>query len=280
MIQREGEWKTPDGVNLYWQEWKPDTDFPCGVVLLVHGLGEHSGRYHHVAQAFTQSGYVLVAFDHRGHGRSGGVRGDDSMDLTCADISHFLGEIRREYSQQPVFLYGHSLGGLQVLYYVLIHKPQISGVISTAPALAADKGVSPVTILMAKVMSRLIPSMQIDNGLDRSNLSRTSEVIERYNNDPLVHGKITARFGMELMEMSKWTRSQQEFPLPLLLMVGSGDHIIDPKAVQVFGEGCKGDVTFRMLEGWYHEIHNEPEQEQILRDMIQWIDNIAASRQH
>jgi alpha-beta hydrolase superfamily lysophospholipase len=280
MIQQEGNWKSPDGVSIYWQEWKPETDLPCGVVLLVHGLGEHCGRYHHVAEAFTQSGYALVAFDHRGHGRSEGVRGDDNMDLTCADITHFLEDIGHNYSQQPVFLYGHSLGGLQVLYYVLKHKPQISGVISTAPALAAEKGVSPVTILMAKVMSRLMPTMQIDNGLDRSNLSRNSDVIERYNNDPLVHGKITARFGMQLMQTSKWTRDHSEFPIPLLLMVGSGDHIIDPKAVQDFGENCAGDVTFQLLNGWYHEVHNEPEKKQILREMIQWMDNIVASHRH
>jgi alpha-beta hydrolase superfamily lysophospholipase len=277
MFHLEDEWKTQDEIKLYWQEWQPDADYLCGVVLLVHGLGEHSGRYGHVAEAFTQSGYVLMAFDQRGHGRSEGTRGDEIIDTTCQDIDHFLQEAKQRYPQLPVFLYGHSLGGLLVLYYSITHRPDVAGVISTAPALAAEKGVSPSTILMAKVMSRLIPKMQINNGLDRSGLSRIPDVIEKYNNDPLVHGKITARFGLELMEKGKWVRDHTEFPLPLLLINGSADRIIDPEAVKQFGSTLKGDITVSILDGFYHEVHNEPGQKEVLQQMLQWMDKANAA---
>jgi alpha-beta hydrolase superfamily lysophospholipase len=271
----EQEWKTDDGIQLFWQEWKPETITACGVVLLVHGLGEHSGRYTHVAEAFTQSGYILTAFDQRGHGRSAGIRGDETIAAACKDIDHFLSEVRHRHPMLPVFLYGHSLGGLLVLYYSIVNRPQISGVISTAPALSAEKGVSPATILLAKVMSRVAPTMQINNGLDRTGLSRIAEVVEKYNSDPLVHGKITARFGLDLMQKGKWVLNQPEFPLPLLLIAGSADRIVDPVTVQQYGSSLKGDVTVNIVDGGYHECHNEPEAEAVLKDIIQWIERKA-----
>jgi acylglycerol lipase len=276
MIHLEGEWIAQDSVKIYWQEWKPETVTFCGVVLLVHGLGEHSGRYTHVAEAFTRSGYVLFAFDHRGHGQSDGVRGDETIAATSQDITHFLEEIDKRYPHVPVILYGHSLGGLLVLNYALEFKPKIKGVISTAPALSAEKGVSATTILMAKVMSRLAPKMQINNGLDRTGLSRIPEVVEKYNSDPLVHGKISARFGLQLMQAGKWVRDHSEFPLPLLLIAGSADRIVDPEAIQQYGNTLKGNITLKMLDGFYHEVHNEPEQKQVIRTMIDWIDRIVA----
>jgi alpha-beta hydrolase superfamily lysophospholipase len=268
----EAEWKNDDGIQIYWQEWIPDTIAACGVVLLVHGLGEHSGRYTHVANAFTQSGYILTAFDHRGHGRSGGVRGDETLAATGKDITHFLDEIRHRYPHLPIFLYGHSLGGLIVLHFILKNQPKISGVIATAPALAADKGVSPATILMAKVLSRLAPAMQINNGLNRNDLCRIPEVVEKYNTDPLVHPKITVRLGHEMMQAGKWIVSHSDFPLPLLLISGSSDRIIDPEAVRQFGESLSGDITIKILNGYYHEVHNDPLAEEVLRDIIGWIN--------
>jgi acylglycerol lipase len=276
MIHHEGDWKTQEGVKIYWQEWKPDNVIPCGVVLLVHGLGEHSGRYTHVAEAFTRSGYVLIGFDQRGHGRSDGVRGDETIAASSQDIKHFLEEIGKRYPHLPVILYGHSLGGLLVLKYTLEFQPKIKGVISTAPPLSAEKGVSSTTILMAKVMSRLAPKMQINNGLDRTGLSRIPEVVEKYNSDPLVHGKISARFGLQLMQAGKWVRDHSEFPLPLLLIAGSADRVVDPEAIQQFGSTLKGDITLQMLDGFYHEVHNEPEQKQVIQSMIYWIDRIVA----
>lgn len=278
MIHQQDEWKALDGMTIYWQEWKPDTGYPHGTILLVHGLGEHSGRYTHVAEAFTAAGYVLTAFDHRGHGRSAGRRGDESMEKTCQDITHFLQQSRQRYPNTPLFLYGHSLGGLMVLYYALATRPAVTGVISTAPALAADKGVSPVTVLMAKVMSRLAPAMQINNGLDRAALSRVPEVVEKYNADALVHNKITARFGLELLQSGKWVRKHTMFPVPLLLITGSADRIIDPQAVVQFGNALNGDVTVSVRDGFYHEVHNEPGQKTVLNDIIQWMDRTAAAR--
>jgi alpha-beta hydrolase superfamily lysophospholipase len=277
MIHLEDEWTAQDGIKLYWQEWKPDQNHPCGIVLLVHGIGEHSGRYAHVAQALTDVGYVLLAFDQRGHGRSEGLRGDEMMGQICSDTSHFLDDAHNRYPSLPIFLYGHSLGGALVLYHCIANLPNITGVIATAPGLAADKGISPMTIRLVKILARVLPKTQIDNGLNRNLLSRDPQVIERYNNDPLVHGKVTARLGFDLLRVGQVVRESTTFPVPLLLIVGSEDKLIDAKVIQEFGKSLEGDVTVKVWDGLYHEVHNEPEQDQVFDFMIAWMNRVAAN---
>lgn len=271
MKNTEFSWQSKDGLQFFAQEWRPDGDIRAAVAL-VHGLGEHSGRYQHVAQYFTQHGLGVVAMDHRGHGRTGGKRGHGSYDTILTDIDHLLEETAQRYPGLPVFLYGHSLGGSLVLYYTLKRRPQLKGVIATSPGLV-PANTSGGQITLAKIMSVIAPGFQIANGLDVSGLSRDPEVAKAYTADPLVHNKISARLGLDLLQTGQWIiQHAAEFPLPLLVMQGSADRLVNPIGARQFAAGMKNNLTFKFYDGWYHELHNEVEKEVILAEMVSWID--------
>ncbi len=273
MIHEEGFWKAPDGTQRYTQTWLPN-EAPIAVILLIHGLGEHSGRYKHVARFFTDHGYAMATFDLRGHGKSEGVRGDAvSFDQVSAEIGEFTEQFGARFPKLPLFIYGHSLGGALALYFGICNKPKVSGIVASAPGLARAKPVPQSTIVLGRILARIAPSFQIDNGLDLSGLSRDDEVIRVYKADPLVHTKISARFGMDLIEKCKWLQSQESFSVPLLLIQGSADRVIDPAANQAFARKLQGDVTLKVFEGFYHESHNEPEQQQVLQTVLDWMEH-------
>lgn len=274
MKQEEYTWKSKDGMNLYVHLWAPDGDVR-GAIVLVHGLGEHCMRYQHVAEKFTNAGYAVLGFDHRGHGRSEGKRGHiSSYDAVMDDIQHQFDEIAKLYPKKPLFLYGHSMGGSFSLYFLLTRKPTLAGAIVTSPGLAVAKPLPPATVFLGKVMSRLNPSMQMSNGLDRSGLSRDPQVIQVYTNDPLVHGFISAKLGMDMLSNGQWmVEHAAEVSVPLLLMQGSADRLVSPPTTEKFASRVtRPDFTFKMWDGYYHELHNEPEKEEILQTMIDWLN--------
>src|SRR5512141_1656383 len=164
----ESSWTDKEGLKFYSRGWEPDKN-PKAVVALVHGLGEHIGRFAHVGEAFSKAGYVLMGFDLRGHGLSGGPRGHTpSFEAYMQDIELLLEEVRRRYPVLPIFLYGHSLGGILVLNYGLRRKPDLKGVIATSPGLHTELENQPVKILMARLLGGLLPTTAIDSGLDTS----------------------------------------------------------------------------------------------------------------
>jgi alpha-beta hydrolase superfamily lysophospholipase len=268
----ESSWKTPDGAQLYCQEWLPGGEVKAAVVL-VHGLGEHSSRYQHVADFLNSAGYAVTAFDLRGHGRSTGVRGDCSYDQTADDIQHFLDQASARFADLPLFLYGHSLGGALVLYYGLTHNPKLTGIIATSPGLipAQDPGAKRT---IAKIMARLLPSMTMNNDLDVTGLSHIPAVSEKYLADPLVHPKISIRLGNDLLSKGEWMLQQTSFPVPLLLLQGSEDRLVNPAGARRFAENVKGATTFHLYPGLYHELHNEAEQREVLQTILDWMENI------
>jgi alpha-beta hydrolase superfamily lysophospholipase len=265
-----------DGLSLYGQRWDPDEN-PKGAIALVHGLGEHTGRYGYVAQRLTQAGYALCGIDLRGHGKSDGPRGHSpSLDAMLDDIELLVKYVQHQYSCKAIFLYGHSMGGSLVLNEVLRRHPVIQGVISTSPGLATAKPVAPVTLALGKIMYRLNLTMQLDNGLDRSGLSRDPSVVEAYSKDPLVHGKISARFALDFMAAGQYAlQHASEFPLPLLLEQGSEDRLVSPQTTKLFAETA-ANCTFKWWEGLYHETHNEPEKDAVLDVMINWLNDHLA----
>lgn len=271
MNNLEFSWQSKDGLRFFAQAWQPEGTVRA-VVALVHGLGEHSGRYQHVAQYFTDRGLAVVAFDLRGHGRTAGKRGHGSYDAILEDIDQLLVETTFRYPNLPVFLYGHSLGGALVLYYVLKHRPSIKGVISTSPGLipAKDPGAQ---LLLAKIMSAIAPGFQIANGLDVTGLSRDPKVAAAYTADPLVHDKISARLGLDLIQNGQWIIAHaNDLQLPLLLMQGSADRLVNPTGSQQFASAAKDNLSFKLYDGWFHELHNEPQKELVLAEMVAWID--------
>jgi alpha-beta hydrolase superfamily lysophospholipase len=278
MHQEEIGWKTTDGIQLYGQEWAPDGE-ARGVVALVHGLGEHIGRYQHVAEAFTRAGLAMLGVDLPGHGRSEGTRGHTSFDAVIPEITRLLDEASSRYPGKPRFLYGHSMGGAMVLYYGLKCRPHIQGIMCTSPGLATGVPVPAIKLLLARVMARIAPSFTMDNGLDANNLAHAPELVKTYQNDPLVHPRISARLGLDLLTQGQWMiQHAGEFPVPLLLVQGAKDHIVSPKATQAFAEAApRGLTTYKVWEDAYHETHNDEGKEQAIQYMIQWLEKQMAA---
>lgn len=272
MKHEELNWRAADGQQLYAQAWRPDGEARA-VVCLVHGLGEHSGRYAHVGQALCDAGYALLACDLRGHGKTPGPRGHvPSLDAGMDDITLLLDEGARRFAGLPRFLYGHSLGATLALNYALRRKPQIAGVIATGPVLKMLQPVAAGKLLTGKFLARALPVFRMGNDLDRTGLSRDPEVVRRYVEDPLVHDRVSARLGIDLIESGEWALEHAaEFALPLLLMHGTADRITWAECSRQFASKVKGDCTFRLWQGFYHELHNEPEQKEVLDFVIGWL---------
>ncbi len=270
----EMKWKARDGLDIFAQSWEPATMQPKAVVCLVHGLGEHTSRYAHVADAFGKEGYVLFGADLHGHGRSGGARGHiSSIDDFMQDIDELLDQARMRYASLPIILYGHSLGGILVLHYGLIRKPKIKGVIATSSGLRTALEDQPLKIAMAKALGSIIPTVSIASGLDTNAISRDENVVKIYNNDPLTHEKVSLGFGKTMIAVIAWTLAHAgEFPLPLLLMHGRADAIAFPSGSMEFASALKEKCTLVLWDEAYHELHNEPEKDEVFKTMIIWMD--------
>ncbi|HBY57022.1 MAG TPA: lysophospholipase [Candidatus Atribacteria bacterium] len=273
MKHSEFKFKTFDGLSLFGQNWQPE-NHPKAVICLVHGLGEHSGRYVPIANSLTQVGYVLVSFDLRGHGKSSGPRGHTpSYEALIQDISSLLEVSNKKFSKLPFFLYGHSLGGNLVLNYVLRRKPYLKGVITTAPWLRLAFEPPIFKIILGKITNYTWPSFSQKSGLDTKALSRDPKVVYTYENDPLVHDRISARMFISTFQAGQWVLEHaSEFSLPLLLMLGGADKIISVKASKEFADKISEKCTFKIWDGLYHEIHNEPEKEEVFKFLIDWLD--------
>jgi alpha-beta hydrolase superfamily lysophospholipase len=200
MSHIEFEQKSFDGLNLYFQAWQLENE-QKGVICLVHGLGEHSGRYAHWADLLNQAGYSLLSYDLRGHGKSGGKRGHvTSFDDYLADTGLLLKEANDRFPGVPCFLYGHSLGGLINNQYVLRRKPQIAGVVITALSNNTSLQKQKVKVMLSKVLGSILPNLSIETGLVPSTISRDPEVVKRYINDPLVHHNVTLGWGKSALK--------------------------------------------------------------------------------
>lgn len=269
----ESSWENKDGTKFYVQGWEPDRK-PKAVVCLVHGHGEHVGRYAHVGQAFSKAGYVLVGYDVRGHGKTTGARGHvPSYDALMNDIADFLAQMKVRYPGLPLFLYGHSMGGNQVLNFALRRKPELVGVIATDPWLKLAFDPPAIKVTLGRMMNNIYPAFTQASELETAALSRDPEIVRAYENDPLVHDKISARLFVGLYESGLWALDHAaEFPLPLLLMHGTADRLTSWQASQEFAQRAGKNVTWRAWDGFYHEIHNEPEKAEVLKTMTTWMD--------
>jgi len=270
----ETKWKAHDGLEIFAQGWEPEARTSKAVVCLVHGLGEHSSRYSHVADAFCKEGYVLFGADLRGHGRSGGARGHiNSIEDFMYDMDVLFEQARARYAGLPLILYGHSLGGNLVLYYCLKRKPDIKGVIATGSGLHTALENQPMKVLAAKVLGSLFPSSSLHSGLDPTSISRDEKVVQAYIHDPHVHYKVSLGFGKTMLGVNKWTLEHaDEFPLPLLLLHGRADLLAFPSGSIEFAASLEDQCTLVLWEEAYHELHNEPEQGEVFKTMMIWMD--------
>jgi alpha-beta hydrolase superfamily lysophospholipase len=272
----EDRYTAADGLQIFAQGWRPAGQ-PRGLVCLVHGLGEHSGRYAHVAEHLCAGGYILAAADLRGHGRSAGPRGHaPTFDLVMDDIGLLLAEAARRFPGLPVVLYGQSLGGNLVLNYALLRKPDLAGVIATSPALRPAFEPPAWKLALGRGVCNFVPGLAMSNELELEAISRDAEVVSRYRADPLTHDRVSARLGIDIIETGEWALAHAaEFPLPLLLMHGDADRITSAGATRQFAAEAGPACTLKIWEGCYHEVHNDPGHEAFLAYLTAWLDGIC-----
>lgn len=274
MKHEEMKWVSYDGLPLFAQRWEPDGEVK-GVINLVHGLGEHSGRYAHWADRFNNAGYALVSFDLRGHGRSGGQRGDTpSYNHFADDISIMLEKTEEIFPGIPAFIYGHSLGGMLVLYYLIQRQPVLKGAVVTSPGLRTMIDQQKIKIAAVKILGSLLPKVSIPNGLELEGLARDERVIEEYQNDSLVHDRVSLRMGKGMIETIEFIfENAAKINIPLLLMHGSGDRLTYAAGSEEISALVKEDCTLKIWDCYYHELHNEPEKDDVFKFLIEWVNS-------
>jgi alpha-beta hydrolase superfamily lysophospholipase len=269
----EGNFKGVRDINIYYQGWLPEESVKA-ILLVVHGLGEHSGRYMNVVDYFVPLGYAIYGLDHIGHGKSGGEREmvqrfDDYTDT----LTIFYNMVTEWQVGNPIFILGHSMGGLIAPYYLLDHQDKFAGAIISAPVVKIGDSVSQATITMAKILSKIAPKMGL-LALDVNGISRDPDVVEAYVNDPLVfHDKTPARLGAELLSaMLRVTEEVGKITLPFIVLQGSEDSLVEPSGAQMlYDKASSNDKTLKIYEGLYHEVFNEPERDQVLKDVEDWL---------
>jgi len=268
---KEFNWKNAEGLNLYGVNWQIEN--PVAVIALVHGQGEHLGRYQHLARWFNARNIAVVAFDQQGHGKSDGTRGHAAnLDAFLNDIGQFLEGVQQRYSGLPLFLYGHSMGGQLTLNYTLRRKPNITGLIVSAPWIRLAFEAPAIKVMVGRLLKRFMPNLTLPTGLTANFVSRDPAVVKAYVNDPLVHARVSAAGGIALLEGADWLNHfAGAMPVPTLLMHGTGDKLTSSAATREFVSRVTGDVTHHEWPGFYHEIHNEVEQEQVFEFTYNWL---------
>ncbi|MCB0034345.1 MAG: lysophospholipase [Anaerolineales bacterium] len=262
-----------DKQELFAQSWAPDT--PTGLVCLVHGFGEHSGRYTHVAQAMVKADYAVIAFDQRGHGRTAGKQGfTPSYNLSLHDIDKLISEGQKRFPHLPTFLYGHSMGGGMVLNYTLRYKPKLQGVIATSPWLRLTTPPPAAVTGIARLIGSVWKGFTITGKHENGILSRDPAVDEAHIADPLTHSAISAALFFGANDGGAWVLSQAaDFPLPLLLMHGDADKLTSFAASQEFAQNAPAaTTTFKAWLGYYHETHNDIGKEEVIATIISWMN--------
>lgn len=243
-----------------------------GIVLHVHGLGEHSGRHVHTFQALLKAGFTVVRFDLRGSGSSEGPRQwvksfDDYLDDIDAVVETF------PPSTQKIFLFGHSLGGLIALHYAARRKHSFSGLILNAPAFLTGNAVSPLKIWIGKRLEKIIPKLKIPNAIDVLSISRDAAVVKSYQEDPLNCAFNTVRQGNEILRaMDRVLESSKQIRIPTLLTHGTDDRLILPQgSEEILKNLATPDKTLKLIPGGYHELHNDPCKDEYFKEVVDWL---------
>lgn len=270
----EGRFEGHNGAPLFRRAW-PAAGQARGVIVNVHGLGDHSGLYLTVSEHFTARGFAVHAPDLRGNGRSPGARGHiGSWREYREDLRRFVGLVRGEEPGLPLFLLGHSLGGLIVLDYALHHADGLRGVIASAPPLGR-LGVPAPLLLLGRVVSRLWPSFSLETGMDLSGLARDPAIAVEVLADPLFHRKGSARLSTEVTAaIDRVQQGASGFPLPLLVLHGAADRMVPPDGSRELAARARGpgrDVRLIEYEGAYHALFADQGRERVLGDVEEWL---------
>lgn len=260
------------GTEIFFQSWGVEN--PKGILVICHGVGEHSGRYDNIINQLKGSRTTIYALDHRGHGKSGGKRGhvDSFMDYVY-DVKLFIDLIREENSNIPLILLGHSMGGVIACKYALTYAEDINALVLSSPGLVASVEVPGWKKSMGKVFSRYAPGFTMATGLDAKLLSHDADVVEAYENDRLVHDKVSARWYTEFVASGQECIVRApELRMPLLVFHGKNDKIVDYRGSEaLFKSSSSTQKELHLFDGLYHETMNEKQKSKVLKIAVQWI---------
>jgi alpha-beta hydrolase superfamily lysophospholipase len=268
-----------DGTLLYVTDYLLPASQARGSVVLMHGLGEHSGRYRHVAGFFNDCGFSVRCYDHRGHGRSQGKRGDvHNGNPMLQDAEIIIDDFAARFSEPPC-LFGHSMGGLFAARFALAGLSPLSGLILSSPALALR--VTHLELTMLAVLEKLAPSLGVPNGLKTSFLSHDAKAVAAYKADPLVHGKISARLLRSMLSSVEYCASHAgSLSIPTLMLVAGDDRLIDPEgSKRFFAKLPPGLAQLHVYDDMYHEIFNEVDAQRPFADLKAWLEQMSLARQ-
>jgi alpha-beta hydrolase superfamily lysophospholipase len=277
MLETALNWSAKDGLEFSGTIWRPEEQ-AVATVYLVHGFGEHHGRYQEMAELFVQSGFSVAAYDQRGHGKSGGPRGHTpDYETMLADLRQFL-ELAEIQTEGPQFLYGHSFGGGLVLNYLLREKPDLDGAVVSSPLIEPAFKPSSWKSGLAKGFSRLFPAVSVDPGIDPKGMSRDPREVEQYETDELNHHRISLKLASAIFESGSYIlENAGELNLPLLLMHGDADPVTSCESSKEFAAKAGSLCEIRIWEECLHELHHEVNREEVMNWALSWMkDRIKA----
>lgn len=260
-----------DGTGLFVRTWNPEGEAKA-VIIHCHGIGEHCGRWDHVATFFNGHGYAFLGYDHRGHGRSKGQRGHiPTYETLMEELDLMMEKAQSIYPGLPIILYGHSWGGNHIANYLIRRQPDVHGAILTAPWIKLPPEQMPSAFLgfLAMVMNTIYPAFTEDNKIDVSMLSTDQSVGKAYAADPLVHGKVTASAYIKSSKAGEYAlENASKVNVPMLILHGEDDKTTSPVASRAFADAHGDGAEYKTYPGMRHEIHNEIEKETVLNDIL------------
>jgi len=256
--------------NFFGQYWQPE--IAKAVIVIIHGMGEHSGRYEHVAKKLTDNNFGVIAFDHFGHGKTEGKRGHNpNYNAVLESVSKLIEKAQTVFGEKPIFLYGHSMGGNTVINYVLRKENNLAGVVATSPMLKLAFQPPAWKLSIGKLMQKIAPSITLPSELDTSHISRVQEEVNNYINDSLIHDKISPNFSLSFFDAADWAiENASSLKTPMFLLHGTGDKIIDYKGTESFANNTD-KATLKLYKDGYHELHNDLCKEEMLQDVVNWL---------
>lgn len=274
MRVNESHFKGVGGLKLFYKIWQPQKK-PRGVLVLVHGVGEHINRYGNFVEALVPAGYALAGYDQRGHGQSEGNRGHiRSWADYRGDLDIFLDLVAGLFPAQKVSIYGHSMGSLVVLNYLQHHTRELSSAIISGIATMPADAAPPLQVLMAKALSGLAPKLSINMKLEGAALSRIPEVARAYMEDPLVHWKRSVRWGAEALKTVEQVKSGAgKISLPVMFVHGELDPLCNVEGARLYHDAILStDKALHIYPDGMHEPHNDLDHQQVAADIRAWLD--------
>ncbi len=274
MPHQTGSFQSSDGLKIFTESWLPDGQVKA-VVFIVHGLAEHIGRYAHVAERMNAGGYAVYGLDHRGHGKSDGLRAYfENFNQPVNDLKTAFDQAKTKHPGAKIFIYGHSLGSLLTLTWLLQNQSEVAGAIISGTTLDVESSQPKALLRLADIFNQIAPRMAI-TPLDSKWISRDPEEVRKYDTDPLVHrGNVRVRMGYQLVHGSRDVKARlADLKMPILIAHGGDDHICPPSGAPILHQGIGSpDKTLKVYDGMYHEVHNEIGREAVLNDYVGWLD--------